>query len=58
MGVLEVPAAFALLGFEEIQFAALVGPDLFEVANGEGFGGGAEVIVAVAPESIEIIMFG
>ncbi len=58
VGVLEVPAAFGVARVEEVEFAAFVGPDLFEIADGEQLGGGAESGVAVAPERVEIIVFG
>ena len=58
VGVLEVPAAFGVARVEEIEFAAFVGPDLLEIADGEQLGGGAESGVAVAPDGVEVIVFG
>ena len=58
VGVLEIPAAFALGGLRQVNVAAFIGPDLFQVSCGEGLGGGTEFSVAVAPDGIEIVVLG
>src|SRR5580704_18005895 len=49
-GVLEEEAVGGGGGVEPVDVAAFVGEDLFYVADGEGFGGGAGGGVGEAPE--------
>jgi len=45
-------------GVEPIDVAAFVGEDLFEIANGKSFCGGASRGVGEAPEGVEVVVFG
>ena len=58
VGVLQIPAAFRLGSLQQVNVASFVGPDLFQVADGEGLGGGAKFSVAVTPDGVEIVVLG
>ena len=51
-GVLEVEGAFGLLRVEPVDLAGFVGEDLFEIANGQSFRGGADGGVGEDPEGV------
>ena len=57
-GVLEEEAGCGLVGVEPVDVAGFVGEDLFEVADGKGFGGGASCGVGEDPEGVYVVVFG
>ena len=54
----EIPAPLASNAIKKIDDAALVRPNLFQISNREGFRGCAQRFIAVAPDCVEIIVFG
>ena len=57
-GVVEEEAVGRGGGIEPVEGAAFVGENLFEVADGEGLGGGAGGFVGETPDSVNVVVFG
>ena len=55
--MLQIKAAFTLFAREQIARAAFIGPDLLQVPRRKRFRRGAHLIVAVAPQRVDIIVF-
>src|SRR2546430_17567015 len=56
-GVLEEEMAFALFGGEPIESTAFVGPNLFQVADGQRFRLRAGGFITEAPDGVNVIVF-
>src|ERR1700675_4210950 len=57
-GVLQEPAAFRVLGVEPIDGAPPIRPDLLEVSGGHRLRRPDGSFVSVAPEAVDVIVFG
>ena len=56
-GVLKEPASLGEFRIEPVDGAALVGPNLFQIADGHGFRGNGVGFIAKGPDGIDIIVF-
>src|SRR5216684_5324231 len=57
-GVLKKPAALSQLGVEPVDSAALVRPNLLQIADRHRLGCGGAALIAKAPDGIDIVVFG
>ncbi len=51
VSVLQTPSAFGLRSLQQVNLEAFIRPDLLQVADGEGLGGGGK---SVTPDGVEI----
>src|SRR5579863_433246 len=56
--MLEKPASLSQIGVEPVDLAAVVGPDLFQISRGHGFGSDRAGFISEAPDGVHIVVLG
>src|ERR1700756_2331599 len=56
--VLEEPATLGDVPVEPVDDSSLVGPDLLQVPDGHGLGGGDGGFISIAPDGVDVVVLG